>query len=156
VKRSGPLKRGKPLQRRTPLKRGGPLRRKRKHVPLALARLAREFTEAWHEATGTVCEVCGATASAEVRIEGHHIVRQQLIRGASAAAKWSGEVRARMLWDLRNKLDLCERCHGRHHRRLPTLKWSLIERLRPEAVEFAEQVDLLWRAKMDYDLEGDR
>ena len=156
MKRPGPLKRGKPLERRTPLRRSGPIRRKRpKALPAELARLSKELREAWKGATGTVCEACGAEASATVRIEGHHVIRQQLIKGVSAWAKWPGEHRLRMLWDLRNKLDLCERCHVRHHRRLPALKWSLIVEKAAAAIEFAKQVDLLWRAKLDYDLEDD-
>ena len=119
-----------------------------------LAALYQELRSAWKEATGSVCEVCGAEASATVRIEGHHIVRQQLIKAAAKSGKWPSSELARLLWDLRNKLDLCERCHVRHHRRLGTLKWVLIESLAPASIAFAEQVGLLWRAKLDYDLEA--
>lgn len=151
LRRSGGLKPGGPLKRTAGgLTRSGPIKRKPKPaLHPELARLSRELREAWKASTEDRCAACGAIG---VTIQGHHVVRQQLIK--AAVQGMGGERILRALWDVRNRLALCEDCHRRHHSRLGTLAWSLIERLAPEAIVFAHELDLLWRAKLDYNLEA--
>lgn len=106
----------------------------------------------WRENLANRCASCGCTSVSQ-RIEGHHVVRVQIIRDHARTVGVEGDALAFWVWDERNRLPLCRTCHGRHHRRLPALPWAAIEEKAPAAIEFAEEVGLLWRAKLDYDLE---
>ena len=65
-------------------------------------------------------------------LQAHHIITQQKLRQVG---------RDDLRWDVRNGLTLCERHHRRHTRALARVPFEL---LRPEALEFADEVGLAW------------
>jgi hypothetical protein len=128
------------------LKRGGSLKRKQKRRSALAIRLSKR----WGSNVGNVCKNCGRTSAEGARIEGHHVARQQLIKGRGKEAGWTQEELDRRLWDDRNRLDLCSDCHlGKHHngKKLP---WSLVQKAAPKAIQFAREVGLLSRISRDY------
>lgn len=68
---------------------------------------------AWHAAVvhrGARCLLCGGRR----HLQGHHVIAQQAIRSHAKTLRLSaGETQA-LLWDVRNGVALCERCHERH------------------------------------------
>jgi hypothetical protein len=129
------------------LQRGGSLRRK---SPPKESALAKRLRRRWGTMVGEKCANCDRTTKEGARIEGHHVVRKELIKGRAREQKWTQDELDRRLWDLRNKLDLCERCHkGKHHngKKLP---WSLVRKAAPKAIQFAREIGLVRRAARDY------
>lgn len=130
------------------LKRGGPLKRK---SPPKESALAQRLRRRWGAGVGKKCKSCGREADfAKVFIEGHHVVRKELIKARAKELSWTQEERDRRLWDERNRLDLCRGCHlGKQHggEKLP---WSLIQGTAPKAIQFAREIGLLRRASRDY------
>jgi hypothetical protein len=95
------------------------------------------------------CAICGDDWRAGATVRAHHVVRQQVIervvksrmRG-SPAEVIDDEVQA-LLWDPRNRLDVCDRCHGSHHtggvnrRRIPL---GVVRAKAPRSIEFAAEL----------------
>lgn len=133
---------------RKTLKRGSSLKRSRK---AKRSQLARRLSKLWAKGVGDVCANCGAKADyVEVFVEGHHVVRQQLIRRRAIEEDWTQEALDRALWDERNRMDLCRVCHlGRQHGGKP-LAWSLVESATPAAIIFAREIGLFRRVARDY------
>lgn len=131
------------------LRRGGPLRKSRKKSRSSLAaRLARR----WGAMVGDVCQNCGAKKdfTKGVFLEGHHIIRQALIRERGKEEGWTEEELDRRLWDLRNKMDLCRSCHlGGQHNGKP-LKWEVVRRAAPKVEQFAREIGSMARAAREY------
>jgi hypothetical protein len=128
------------------LSRNGSLKRK----PKRESALSKRLRKRWASKVGRKCKNCRRTVKDGARIEGHHVARKELIKARARELKWTEEERDRRLWDLRNKLDLCERCHkGKHHngKKLP---WSLVEEEAPKAIQFLREVGLLRRVARDY------
>jgi hypothetical protein len=114
--------------------------------------LGKRLAALWGGAVGKVCANCGRKQdyAAGVFIEGHHVVRQRLIEDKAKEEGWSQEKLDRTLWDERNRMDLCRDCHlGKHHNGSP-LPWSLVERVTPGAVQFADELRLLRRIRREY------
>jgi hypothetical protein len=129
------------------LQRGGSLKRK---SPAKESALAKRLRKRWATSVGEKCANCGKTTKEGARIEGHHVARKELIKARAREQGWTDEKRDRHLWDLRNKLDLCQRCHlGKHHNG-GKLAWSLVQKAAPEAIQFAREIGLLRRVARDY------
>lgn len=115
--------------RRSPLKRRARLKAQR--VPRTLDDEARAR---WNRrVAGRRCHMCGDAAS-----HGHHVIPKQQLKLHHLEAH---------LWDLRNYMALCARCHGDHHswaRRIPYRQLSSLH------VEFAESYGLGWLLEREY------
>jgi hypothetical protein len=100
------------------VKRPGPLRRRgrRKGAPLI-----------WRHNLGpcAVCPVEGVECHGQVT--GHHIITQQQLRQHGLELE---------LWNLRNRLPVCDGRHGQHHRASRRIPRSVLP---VEALEFAEE-----------------
>lgn len=114
------------------MKRSGPIRRPKK-PPASLEE--RQLRAAWKAAVGPVCQVCpveGGECSGP--IQGHHVVAQGALRRRGLAHPTA-------LWDLRIKLDVCERRHDLHTRAIKRIPLELVP---PAAFEFAREHRLEW------------
>lgn len=129
------------------LSRNGSLKRK---SPPKESALAKRLRRRWGSMVGEKCASCGRTTKQGARIEGHHVVRKELIKVRAREQKWTDEERDRRLWDLRNKLDLCERCHKGKHHNGQKLPWSLVQKAAPKAIQLAREIGLARRAARDY------
>lgn len=117
MKRSGPLKRGKPLKR-TAMKRKAPKPKAGRRTNLD--RMARDLFR--REAQFQRCcqsQDCGATGDWEA----HHVVYEQHLRDI-------GEP----IWDTENALRLCPDCHRRHHNRSKIIR---LDRLSDRHIAYA-------------------
>lgn len=81
---------------------------------------------------------------APVVIRGHHIVKRQTVErlAKSLARDAGGDIGtfvARLAWDQRNLLPLCDRCHEAHHGP-DRLSLSLIAREAPLVFGFAREL----------------
>jgi hypothetical protein len=115
-----------PLHRRTPLKRGGwlkPTRKRREPTP-----------PEWREDLGP-CRRCGSTKN----VEGHHVIPRRILR--TLGLGW-------LIWDRRNRLPLCARCHGRHEMRVAPIPAELLPL---SAWEFADEAGLRWYIERHYE-----
>ncbi|MET0604193.1 MAG: HNH endonuclease [Baekduia sp.] len=99
----------------------------------------RKLAAAWKHAVcgGARCAVCGAGG----KLDGHHVISQQALRGFFVDLGFDHETAERWRWDPRNGIALCERCHSRHElavRRVPLY-------LLPHAVfAFVAELDALF------------
>lgn len=115
--------------------------------------LARRLSDRWAKTFRALsCASCGAVTDFPrgIIVEGHHIVRQALIRERGKAEGWAEEELARRLWDLRNGLPLCSTCHANHHSGMKRLAWSLVLRHAAKVEQFAREVELTRRARREY------
>lgn len=127
------ISRGKTrLERRTPLASTGPLKTRPKRKPLFDERAMRDE---WHDHViaqapkrrgHRVCAVCEQAPSRENPLQAHHVTEKQAIKKVVAALQLgpreAAEKLGRLLWDFRNGLPVCQRCHSRHtgaFRRIP-------------------------------------
>lgn len=160
MKRGGPLRRTKGLQRKSGLEQGQPLERKAplKRTPLKVVRGAAlvpadrqriaDLSETWwRTVTQTpkgawrACMGCGALG---VRVEGHHTIKQQTIRREARSRKLDV---ATWLWDPRNGIPLCERCHEKHTLAVQRVPGYLL----PIRVwEFARDLGLEWALEKEH------
>lgn len=102
------------------MKRPGPLRRHRKR---------RRVPTIWTANLGP-CQVCPAEGGeCYGPLAGHHIITQQALRREGLEL---------YLWDLRNRLTVCQGRHDRHHNGTRIAR----ELLPAPAFEFAEEVGL--------------
>lgn len=141
----------KPLERSGGLERkGNGLKRKRKP---RRSDLARRLSERWaSEVRGRPCAACGRMTDypRAIVVEGHHIVRQALLKARGAALEWTEEELTRRLWDTRNRLPLCGDCHRRHHSKMKKLSWKLVRDHAPKVEQFARETGLMGEARRDY------
>lgn len=126
------MERRKPLKRNKGLARSkGGLKRSPKplHValpsPIPLEELPRKL---WGEAVRTMrCAMCGGRS----RVQGHHVVPKRWLKSESLHD---------LLWDTRNRMPLCHRCHERHENASQRVTR---DRLRPQHLDFMREVGLL-------------
>ncbi len=90
----------------------------------------RLLRELWTRNLGH-CKVC-ADGGCLGPIQGHHLITKQALK------KRGLEIH---LWDIRNRLAVCERRHDLHTRRIEPISRDLIP---PEAWEFADELGLRW------------
>lgn len=160
MKRGGPLRRTKGLERKSGLEQGKPLERKTplqqraalKARVVALAPADRQRVAAlsetwWRTVTQTpkgewrACMCCGAL---KVRVEGHHTIKQQTIRREARSRKLDV---ATWVWDPRNGVPLCERCHSRHSLAVERVPGYLL----PIRVwDFARDLGLEWALEKEH------
>lgn len=158
MKRGGPLKRGKPLQRKTPLtsnsplKRTGSLSRAKRLLSRPSPRMGQvERAEAlqWHahamwtddgvRRVRTDCAIGGWAHGDDLEV--HHIVPKRILKREGYADR---------LWDDRNALVLCRRCHERHELAVRRVPFDLLP---PQVHDFAEELGLGWVLERYYDTE---
>lgn len=80
------------------------------------------------------CAICGAR-----QVQGHHILRQQDLRRAAQALDLEFE---RLRWDDRNRLPLCEKCHGLHHARQRPVPLQVLIKHAPKVFQMARELEL--------------
>jgi 5-methylcytosine-specific restriction endonuclease McrA len=80
------------------------------------------------------CAVCNRQAH-----QGHHVIYKQHLRRRADAEK--------LLWDLRNMLPICARCHEHHHRAFRRIRQR---ELTTDAIEFAAELGLDWLIEREY------
>ena len=68
----------------------------------------------------------------------HHVVSKQALKRRHLY---------KLLWDVRNGVCLCERCHRRHEARIAPVPYELLP---PQCIEFAQQINLLWLLEQRY------
>lgn len=86
-----------------------------------------------------MCEVCGKRRSTE----GHHIVKQQNVRSLCRTLRIPYEPHR---WDVRNRLGVCDPCHDGQTDASARISYEVIVRLRPEVLDFCEELDAMSRA----------
>lgn len=55
-----------------------------------------------------------------------------------------------VLWDQRNLLALCDKCHARHHSRYKVVPMAVVLAKCPEIVPFAAEHGLTWYLSREY------
>jgi len=87
--------------------------------------------------------MCGARSP-----RGHHIITQQQLR---RLPEMDDPVHAAVvLWDRRNCLPLCDRCHARHHSKFRQVPLGVVLTKAPEVVRFAAEHGLTWYLSREY------
>lgn len=96
------------------------------------------------EARRRRCVVCGAR-----RPHGHHIITQQRIRKQCQILGFNYDL---YRWDQRNLLAVCERCHARHHSKLPgyQIRMATVLVHAPQVVAMAKELRLVWWLNHEY------
>lgn len=136
------------LERRTPLARTSRLRVKPKsRLPRALRDLERRLRERWaaHARAGT-CAVCDSCD----HVRGHHAIEKQALKRICRALGLDEEATLRVLWDLRNLMRACDRCHHNHHfgtRRIPR---AVVLGACPKLTQFLAELDAGWLLDRTY------
>lgn len=144
MRRSGPLRRGKPLKR-------SPIRRKPKPKrPKGLLALEEELKAAYVDGVRRERCACCGRAAPTVIVRAHHVLRRVLLEKALRDRGSSPEEILRAAWDRRNRLPVCDFCHGDHHNGLRRISVDLIVKQAPQAVLFARRLDLLPELTRDY------
>jgi hypothetical protein len=72
-----------------------------------------ELAAAWKAAVvhrGSRCLMCGGRAE----LQAHHVIGQQVLRRYARELKLKRATAQRVLWDRRNGVPVCRRCHERH------------------------------------------
>jgi len=90
----------------------------------------RLLRELWAHNLGA-CKVC-TDGECAGPIQGHHLITKQALK------KRGLEIH---LWDIRNRLPVCERRHDLHTRRIQVIPRDLIP---VEAWQFADEIGLRW------------
>jgi hypothetical protein len=99
---------------------------------------------AWREAARAgICVMCGSRQG----LHGHHVIRQQLLRGLARRRELDYE---ELRWDRRNLLVVCERDHADHHGALKRIPRS---KLPAAAIEFARKHGLEAVIEREYSLD---
>jgi hypothetical protein len=60
-----------------------------------------------------VCAVCGASGTRS-RLQAHHVIDKSWLRKVARSLKLDQAEAARLVYDVRNGMPLCEVCHSRH------------------------------------------
>lgn len=95
------------------------------------------------EIRGLPCANCGVRRATEA----HHIVRVQTLR---SNAKSHNYTFAAVLWDRRNRLPLCETCHGRHHNRQEPISQAILRSFASHVWDFAGELSLTTALDREY------
>lgn len=74
----------------------------------------KRLRDAWN-ASREPCVFCGALDRPGRRVANHHVLEKAWIRRVAEEQGWPPERREAALWDLRNRLSVCERRHLNHH-----------------------------------------
>lgn len=148
--RNTPLKRT-PLARRTPLlsKRLGLVSSSRISADPNVE-LPRVFREAAFRRSSGLCVVSGQPAD-----DAHHVIPKQSLRKlVSTRARQDGlgqterrEFLGRILWDVRNGVAVSRVVHDRHTKAVERIPRSALPKC---AIEFAQELGLLWMIERDY------
>lgn len=106
-------------RRSTPRRRSAPARRRNPGYGGETRELAKALRAAW-KAGPQPCAVCGSTT----RVQAHHVAEKQWTKAVARTLGYSVVQLLHALWDLRNRLWVCDRCHMGHHgfsagRRIP-------------------------------------
>jgi hypothetical protein len=88
-----------------------------------------------------VCPVCDRP----VPLQGHHIVSKEWLKRHIRSAGLDADSAARLLWDARNGLPACERCHSRHTTAVERFPASLLTEANREFAREVGAEDLLDR-----------
>jgi 5-methylcytosine-specific restriction endonuclease McrA len=137
MKRSGPLKRTKALARGKVTLKRTPLKVRAQRRPPDEVALARIFHE--QVTRGGRCASCGQLGNALCPIEAHHVLEKSGLRRAGHGPE--------VVWDLRNGMPLCRRCHERHTSRVEPVRRRRVPR---SAWRFAAQHNLTWLLEQRY------
>jgi hypothetical protein len=123
-------------------KRLRPISDKRRGEGEALRAAQKPMARAWWEAVakGKPCVVCGRPEG----VQGHHVVSQAALR---KVAKRFGYDLATLLWDERNGIAVCERCHSAHTSAKKRIPVSVVP---ASAFEFADELGLRWQVERTY------
>jgi hypothetical protein len=161
------LMRSSELQRKTPLVRYSALGREgqrsieeRRATPVEDARAngrrkrsrrgnGSGRRSAWGlNARGKCCAVCGCSDCPGV--EGHHIIRVQVLRKEAGFRGFDFEA---VHWDLRNQLPVGRLCHASHHNARRRIPRAILEAHAPQVFAFARELGLEWALDREYPVE---
>jgi hypothetical protein len=79
---------------------------------------------------------------------GHHVITQQQLRKLDGM---DDPIHSEsILWDRRNLLALCDRCHARHHSKYLPVPMAKVLQHCPEIVAFAAENGLTWYLSREY------
>lgn len=147
----------KPLESRTPLRSQSGLARtgglSQRRTPPLVAPDEAIRRGGWHDAVirgaprqqkgQAVCPVCRKPPSRKNPLEAHHVVSQQSIRryvaGLGLVRVQAVERLSALLWDVRNGLAVCRRCHDLHTRAKQRIPRAV---LNDDHVAFAAEIGL--------------
>jgi hypothetical protein len=101
---------------------------KRRARPIGVIR-----ADVWRAGLGPCIRGCES-----LYVDAHHVITAQKLRHFNLHDH---------LMDHRNRLALCRPCHDAHHNRKHPVMW---EELPPAAIEFAQEVGLLWWLEKHY------
>lgn len=87
------------------------------------------------ELDGSLCAVCEQARA----VQGHHIIRAEVLR--REARRLGYELRD-VMWDRRNRLPVCQRCHERHHNRSRPIAREVLLRVARWVFDFARELGL--------------
>jgi hypothetical protein len=153
MKRTELKRGGKPLKR-TPLKRTSALKASR----VVWGRVEAEAHRAWvRKITRRPCAVCAAEsvekaqASLHGRRDAHHVLParyiRRYVRSLRLPAEEAFKLLVSLLYDPRNGICLCRRCHDKHETGFRRVPRALIP---TKAVQFAREIGLDWYIDKTY------
>jgi hypothetical protein len=87
------------------------------------------------ELDGSICAVCEQAPA----VQGHHIIRAEVLR--REARRLDYEMHD-VMWDRRNRLPVCQRCHERHHNRSRPIRREVLLRVARWVFDFAHELGL--------------
>ena len=132
------------MKRRSQLRRTKRLARKKGLNPRSATRSERgdydlDKAAAWHRVIVGVpkkknpCVQCGS----RINIEGHHVVAKQEVKRVARSARWEFDQTQDALWDARNGMPLCSKCHQQHETAFKRVPRHLVP---ATALEFAREL----------------
>jgi hypothetical protein len=123
------MKRGKGLRAKKPMQRSGPMKRTGYTMPRSAIRRTKSVEEqlasaAWKCQPHEVCSACGKPGTRDNPLEAHHVVSKHKLEQWCDTVVARGQLRglelhvlrARVLWDTRNRMPLHATRHHRHTR----------------------------------------
>lgn len=103
---------------------------------------AKAGSAAWKVGLGP-CAMCGSTHG----VQGHHAITRQELRHVAAEQGLDADT---LLWDLRNRLALCEDCHASHHARSHPVPLTVLFNYCPDVFDLADEIDRSWWLERTY------